>query len=47
MNESGHLPVLGEIVACAGWLFEVIDLDGKRIDKILARRDASEIGLNL
>ena len=36
LAESGHLPVLGERVLCAGWIFEVVDLDGKRIDKILA-----------
>ena len=36
MSVSGHLPVVAERIACAGWVFEVIDLDGKRIDKILA-----------
>jgi putative hemolysin len=36
MAESGHLPILGERVHCADWIFEVIDLDGKRIDKVLA-----------
>ena len=36
LAESGHLPILGERVQCADWIFEVMDLDGKRIDKILA-----------
>lgn len=36
MAESGHLPALGEKILCAGWIFEVLDLDGKRIDKVLA-----------
>jgi putative hemolysin len=36
MAESGHLPAVGERIACAGWIFEVLDLDGKRIDKVLA-----------
>jgi len=36
MSVSGHLPVVGERIECAGWLFEVVDLDGKRIDKVLA-----------
>ena len=27
----------GERLACAGWEFEVVDLDGRRIDKVLAR----------
>ena len=36
MSVSGHLPAVGERIECAGWRFEVIDLDGKRIDKVLA-----------
>lgn len=38
MAVSGSLPVEGEKIECAGWLFEVIDLDGRRIDKLLATR---------
>ncbi|HEY8906436.1 MAG TPA: hemolysin family protein, partial [Rhodoferax sp.] len=37
MAVSGRLPVTGETIVCEGWLFEVLDLDGKRIDKVLAR----------
>jgi putative hemolysin len=33
---SGRLLKTGEQVECAGWRFEVMDLDGKRIDKVLA-----------
>ncbi len=33
---SGHLPSTGERIACAGWQFEIVDLDGKRIDKVIA-----------
>jgi putative hemolysin len=36
MSVSGHLPDVGERIACADWLFEVVDVDGKRIDKVLA-----------
>jgi putative hemolysin len=36
MSVSGRLPLTGERIECAGWQFEVIDLDGKRIDKVLA-----------
>ncbi len=36
MSVSGHLPVTGERIVCGDWLFEVVDLDGKRIDKVLA-----------
>lgn len=38
MAVSGHLPVTGETLECAGWLLEVVDLDGRRIDKVLASR---------
>jgi magnesium and cobalt exporter, CNNM family len=35
------LPEVGESVDRQGWRFEVVDLDGRRIDKILARRIAA------
>ena len=35
-------PDTGERIECAGWLFEVLDLDGKRIDKVLASPLAEE-----
>ena len=38
MSVSGHLPAVGERISCADWCFEVVDLDGKRIDKVLASR---------
>jgi len=36
MSVSGSLPRVGERIDCGDWLFEVVDLDGKRIDKVLA-----------
>lgn len=33
-----HLPTVGESVVIAGWRFEVVDLDGRRIDKLLVQR---------
>jgi len=39
MAESGHLPGVGERIACAGWIFEVLGLEGKRIDRVLAQMD--------
>jgi putative hemolysin len=33
-----HLPAVGEYVNVSGWRFEVVDLDGRRIDKVLANR---------
>ncbi|KAF1043828.1 hemolysin family protein [Xylophilus sp.] len=38
MAVSGSLPAETDRIECAGWIFEVVDLDGKRIDKVLARR---------
>ena len=36
--ELGRLPNVGEHFDYGGWRFEVVDMDGRRIDKILARR---------
>jgi len=33
---SGRLMHTGEHIECADWRFEVVDLDGRRIDKVLA-----------
>ncbi len=33
-----HMPQTGECVDALGWRFEVVDLDGRRIDKVLAAR---------
>lgn len=35
-----HLPSLGQAVRVDGWRFEVVDLDGRRVDKVLASRAA-------
>jgi putative hemolysin len=36
MAVSGRLPAVAERIECGDWIFEVVDLDGKRIDKVLA-----------
>jgi putative hemolysin len=41
MFVSGHLPGTGERIDCAGWCFEVVALDGKRIDRVLAYPDGT------
>jgi putative hemolysin len=38
IGELQHLPVTGESVEVHGWRFEVVDMDGRRIDKVLATR---------
>jgi putative hemolysin len=37
MAVSGELPAVGERIECAGWQFDVVALEGKRIDKVRAR----------
>lgn len=36
LSHLNHLPETGETVEALGWRFEVVDLDGRRIDKVLA-----------
>jgi putative hemolysin len=38
IGELRRLPVLGEVVETLGWRFEVMDMDGRRVDKLLATR---------
>lgn len=38
IDELKHLPDLGEKFSTHGWTFEIIDLDGRRIDKLLVSR---------
>lgn len=38
----GRLPATGDSVEWAGWRFEVVDLDGKRVDKLLVQRCADD-----
>ena len=41
LDQLGHLPAVGESFDRQGWRFEVVDLDGRRIDKILASRSGA------
>jgi len=38
LSHLHHLPATGEVVDSQGWRFEVVDLDGRRIDKVIASR---------
>lgn len=40
----GRLPLTGDSVEWDGWRFEVVDLDGKRVDKLLVQRSAETHG---
>lgn len=37
-----RLPAAGEIMEAQGWRFEVVDLDGRRIDKMIASRATAQ-----
>ncbi|MCB8820336.1 hemolysin family protein [Microvirga rosea] len=44
ISEIQHLPNTGEHVDAYGWRFEVVDLDGRRIDKVIAHPLAQRAG---
>ena len=35
VSQLGRIPRTGEIVTWGGWRFEVLDMDGNRVDKVL------------
>jgi putative hemolysin len=39
MHRLGRIPRAGERFACDGLLFEIVDMDGNRVDKLLVRRE--------
>jgi putative hemolysin len=42
LAQLGRVPAEAEEVAYNGWRFEVVDMDGRRIDKVLVSRSARE-----
>jgi putative hemolysin len=38
LDAFGQLPKVGDSFDAHGWHFEVVDMDGRRVDKILAKR---------
>jgi len=40
LAELNHLPNVGEVFTREPWRFEVLDLDGRRIDKVLVTKIA-------
>ncbi|WP_353476665.1 hemolysin family protein (plasmid) [Salipiger sp. H15] len=39
LDEMGRLPQVGEVLEWRAWRIEVVDLDGRRIDKLLVSRE--------
>lgn len=42
LHQLQHIPEAGETFEFGGWRFEIVDMDGMRIDKILASRQPEE-----
>jgi putative hemolysin len=38
LAQLGRVPKEGQTLAYSGWRFEVVDMDGRRIDKVLVCR---------
>jgi putative hemolysin len=45
LAQLGRVPEEGQWVAYNGWRFEVVDMDGRRIDKVLVRRASAREGM--
>jgi putative hemolysin len=41
LQAFGAIPAEGDTIDTGGWRFEIVDLDGRRIDKVLATRLAA------
>ncbi len=37
LAEAGQLPTVGDVIECAGWIFQVTQMEGRRIDWVSAR----------
>jgi putative hemolysin len=40
LSHLGRIPDVGDQIEAEGWRFEILDLDGRRIDKVLAAKMA-------
>jgi putative hemolysin len=47
LHRLGRLPQIGESVAFGGYRFEVVDLDARRIDKIIVARLPQDVDLDI
>jgi putative hemolysin len=39
LHQFGHIPELGELISRGGYKIEVVDMDGRRIDKLLVSKE--------
>ena len=43
MYALGQLPAQGQVIELAGWRFQVVDLEGRRIDKVAATQQMAAL----
>jgi putative hemolysin len=43
MAQLGRIPAVGDATDWDGYRFEVVDMDGRRVDKVLAEREAAPV----
>ncbi len=44
MSQLGSVPTPGQFYSCCGYRFEVVDMDGRRVDKVLIMLEAAKTG---
>jgi putative hemolysin len=45
LSQFGRIPRVGDRIEADGWRFEIVDLDGRRIDKILATKISGALAI--
>ncbi|WP_309083177.1 hemolysin family protein [Chelativorans sp.] len=45
LSYTQELPTTGKVVDAMGWRFEIVDMDGRRIDRVLATKTDRSIGI--
>jgi len=45
LSYTQELPTTGTVVEAMGWRFEIVDMDGRRIDRVLAAKNDSSAGI--
>jgi len=45
LHQMGRLPQIGESMTFGGYRFEVVDMDGRRIDKLIVTRLPAEVDI--
>jgi putative hemolysin len=46
LSQLAHVPQIGEHFHWSGWRFEVVDMDGRRIDRVLVQPPSPNLETN-